>query len=252
MRLSVVIITKNEAHIIGKTLKALRGLTDDVVIVDSGSTDDTIDICNSYGARVIQSPWEGYGNNKNKGNNAAMYDWILSLDADEVIDETLKKAIAILPGQDENTVYTIAYKNYFSNKRIRHGVWGEDRHARLFCKKKIRWDNAEIHEQLVLHREVKMFPLNGHVLHYTVDNVQDYINKTMLYARASAKQYFIKRKKAGFVKLYISPVFSFMYAYFIRLGFLDGWEGYLICKTYAWYSFSKYVFLKELSEQDKQ
>ncbi|MBS1732319.1 MAG: glycosyltransferase family 2 protein [Bacteroidetes bacterium] len=252
MKLSVVIITKNEAHIIGKTLAALSGLTDDIIVVDSGSTDDTINICRSAGVKIIQTTWEGYGINKNKGNDAARYDWVLSLDADEVVDEELKRSIAALPEQEANTVYTIAYKNYFCNKRIRYGVWRNDRHARLFNRNYVSWNTTEVHEKLILPQQEKALPLAGYVQHYTVDSIPDYIHKTMLYAKAGAKQYFLKKKKASFVKLYIAPTFSFIHAYILRFGFLDGWEGFLICKTYAWYSFIKYVFLRELYKQDKQ
>lgn len=112
MDISVVIITKNEAHIIGNTLKSLQGLTDDIVIVDSGSTDDTLNVCRQFNATILEPGWNGYGPNKNKGITAAKHDWILNLDADEAIDETLKQSIRQLPLQNANEVFEMQYKNF--------------------------------------------------------------------------------------------------------------------------------------------
>ena len=246
--LSIVIITKNEAHIIGNTLRSLQGVSDDIIIVDSGSTDDTIAICKNFNAAVIETTWDGYGPNKNKGIDAAKNDWILCLDADEAIDEVLKTEILKLKPENENVVYKLAYRNFFCGKRIRFGVWAGDEHIRIFNRKEIKWDEAEVHEDLVLPANVKVQSLKGKVLHYTVNTITEYSDKTIAYARANAKKYYGMGKKAGFIKLYLAPAFNFLQHYIFRLGFLDGWEGYLICKTNAWYTFMKYVFLRELSK----
>lgn len=245
--LSVVIITKNEAHIIGNTLQSLQGVSDDIVIVDSGSTDETIAICKKFNTTIIETSWDGYGANKNKGIDAAKNDWILSLDADEAIDTELKNELIKLRFTGENSVYKLNYHNFFCNKRIRFGVWGEDKHVRLFNRKKIKWNTAEVHESLHFPADVKIILLKGNVLHYTVNSITEYSNKTIAYAKANAKKYFLQGKKAGFIKLYLAPAFNFLQHYIFRLGFLDGWEGYLICKTEAWYTFMKYVFLRELN-----
>ena len=159
--LSVVIITKNEAHIIGNTLQSLQGVSDDIVIVDSGSTDETIAICKQFNATVIQTGWDGYGANKNKGIDVARHDWILSLDADEAIDTELRAVLQNLSPADETVVYKLSYSNFFCNKHIRFGVWGIDRHIRLFNRKKVKWNNAEVHENLVFPADVKVVPLKG-------------------------------------------------------------------------------------------
>ena len=121
MNISVVIITRNEAHIIGNTLQSLQPLISDVVIVDSGSTDDTVAICRRFNATVIETDWSGYGINKNKGIAAATNDWILSLDADEAIDEELKQALQKLPLQDDTEVFNIRFKNFFCNGKFLPG-----------------------------------------------------------------------------------------------------------------------------------
>jgi glycosyltransferase involved in cell wall biosynthesis len=246
--LSVVIITRNEAHIIGNTLVSLQGLTDDLVIVDNGSTDDTIAICKKFGARVIETTWAGYGATKNVGVEAAKHDWILSLDADEAIDAELKNELLKLKPSADNIVYKLSYKNFFCNKEIRFGVWAKDKHIRVFNRKKITWDTSEVHENLILPADVKVASLNGYILHYTVNNVEEFSRKTILYAKSNAKKYFLQGKKASFLKLYFAPTFNFLQHYIFRLGFLDGWEGYLICKTNAWYTFLKYVYLHEMNK----
>jgi len=249
--LSVVIITRNEAHIIGNTLQSLQGVSNDIIIVDSGSTDDTIAICKKFHTTVIETAWDGYGANKNKGIHAAKNDWILSLDADEAIDPELHNELLKLQPASESTVYKLNYRNFFCNKRIRFGVWGEDKHVRLFNRKKVSWNTAEVHESLLLPADAKAVMLGGYVLHYTVNSITDYTNKTIGYAKANAKKYFLEGKKAGFIKLYLAPAFNFLQHYIFRLGFLDGWEGYLICKTNAWYTFMKYVFLRELNNKGR-
>ena len=249
MKFSVVIIAKNEAHIIGRALSSVAGLTDDIVVVDSGSTDETISICRTSGARVIESPWLGYGEMKNLGNSGAKYDWILSLDADEAVDDELKAALEKLSSGADTVVYRLTRKSFFCDKMIRYGVWGGDTCVRLFNRKVARWDASEVHEDLSYEGEVHIQPLKGSLLHYTVNSLNEYSNKTISYARLSAKKYFQRGKSAGFVKLYFAPAFSFFRYYIFRLGFLDGWEGYLICRTYSWYTFMKYVFLREMNKE---
>ena len=247
MGLSVVIITRNEAHIIGNTLQSLQGITDNIVIVDSGSTDDTIAICRNHHAHVIETSWQGYGITKNIGIDAATNDWILSLDADEAIDETLRSTLLQLNFSEENTVYELKYKNFFCNKWIRYGEWSGDKHIRLFNRKTVRWNDAPVHESLQMPDGVKKVRLAGNVLHYTVNNVDEYMAKTIQYAKLNAQKYFLQGKKPGFFKLYIGPMFNFLKHYVFELGFLDGFEGYLIAKTTAWYSFMKYTYLRELT-----
>jgi glycosyltransferase involved in cell wall biosynthesis len=249
MPLSVVIITKNEAHIIGTTLQSLQGITDDIVIVDSGSTDDTLAIARQFGANIIETGWDGYGQNKNKGIEAAKHDWILNLDADEAIDDTLKTAIATLDLKYENAVYNFKFKNFFCNKWIRFGEWSGDKHIRLFNRKTVRWNTAAVHEGLTLQNSNTVIELPGNVLHYTTQHIDEFITKTIAYAKLNAKKYQLQGKRAGFFKLRIAPGLTFFQHYILRLGFLDGWEGYLIAKTTAWYTFLKYSYLKELNKK---
>ena len=250
MDLSVVIITKNEGHIIGTTLQSLQGISNDIIIVDSGSTDNTIAIAKSFDAFIIETAWDGYGQNKNKGIGAAKHDWILNLDADEAIDVTLYKAIQQLQVPEENTVYKFKFKNFFGKKLIRFGEWAGDKHIRLFNRKNVRWNTAAVHEGLNLTQQEKVILLPGNVLHYTSHSIDEYINKTVVYAKLNAQKYKQQGKQADFFKLHLAPGLTFLQYYIVRLGFLDGWEGFLIAKTTAWYTFLKYSFLKELHKKE--
>ena len=247
MDISVVIITKNEAHIIANTLQSLQAVTDDIVIVDSGSTDDTVAICKKFNATVIETGWSGYGINKNKGIEAAENDWILSLDADEAIDAELQQSLLQLALSDEKQVFNIRFKNFFCNKWIRFGEWGFDWHIRFFNRKKVHWNNVAVHENLVFPESVIITKLTGNILHYTVQNRREYDAKTDYYARMNAKKYVEAGKKPSSLKQYLSPLFAFIQHYIFRLGFLDGKEGFIIARTTARYTFLKYRYLKEMT-----
>jgi glycosyltransferase involved in cell wall biosynthesis len=240
---SVVLIAKNEAHIIGQTLQSLQGLTDDVVVVDNGSTDGTQDICRGLGAKVIETAWQGYGPTKNIGIAAARHDWILSLDADEAIDGTLKKAVLDYPFANEKEVFDLVFKNFFCGKWLKHGEWGTDSHIRLFNRRLVQWDAAAVHEALQLPPGAKTVRLPGYVLHHTVHNEQQYRQKMERYAALNGQKYFEQGKRAGFVKRWLSPVFGFLHNYIIRLGFLDGREGFVTAMATARYTYLKYRYL---------
>ncbi len=251
MDISVVIITRNEAHIIGTTLKSLQGLTDDIIIVDSGSTDDTIAICRKFNATILEPGWNGYGPNKNKGIDAAKYDWILNLDADEAIDPELKRSIEQLQLQNKNEVFEMQFRNFFINKRIRYGEWGSDKHIRLFNRTAVKWNEAAVHENLTIVSSTIITELKGYILHHTVHSLAEYEQKTIAYAKLNAQKYFEQGKRQNLFRQYASPVFSFIQNYFFRLGFLDGKEGLLIARTTARYTFLKYAYLKELNAVTK-
>lgn len=243
---SVVIMTKNEAAIIGRTLKAISGFTDDVVIVDNGSTDETISIAESFGCRVIKTHWQGYGPTKNIGIDAAKYDWVLSLDADEIPDVTLLESIRKIDFADTEKAYDLAFKTYFGEKQIRFGEWGVDHHVRLVNRKLVRWSDDEVHEQLLLPERIKVEKLKGSVHHYTIGSAAELKAKFIRYAELNARRYH-GTKKASALKTFGSPAFSFIKNYVFKLGFLDGNEGLTIAKLSAYYTWLKYHRLQQLS-----
>ena len=247
-QLSVVIICKNGASVIGETIKSFSGLTDDIVVYDNGSTDGTQEIVRQCGAKLFEGKWEGFGKTKNRANTLAKYDWIFSLDADEAIDEELKKNLLQERLVDEMKVYVFRYKNFLGNKWLRFGEWGNDKHTRLFNRRQVKWNDAEVHESLIIPQGIKKSTIRGYVLHKTASSIDEYKSKMDKYARLNAEKYFKQGKKAGEFKIYFSPIFSFIINYFLRLGFLDGVTGYNCAKINALYTFLKYKKLNELSQ----
>ncbi len=245
---SVVIMAKNEAEIIGRTLRSLEGFTDDIVLLDNGSTDNTVAIAHSYGCRVISTVFQGYGPTKNIGMAAAKYDWILSLDADEVPDKKILDSISRIDFSDTTTVYDLDYKTYFGEKRIRYGEWGVDHHIRLVNRNHVRWSDDEVHEQLVVPSNLKVKKLEGSVHHYTVNDEAELKEKFTRYAELNARRYFGKKKAPAF-KLWTSPAFGFLKNYIVKLGFLDGNEGFIIARLSAYYTWLKYYRLKQLNNR---
>ena len=249
MKMSVVIIARNEAHIIGQTLQSLVGLTDDIVVVDTGSTDGTQEICNKAGTRVLEIEWSGYGPSKNKGIGLAKYDWILSLDADESIDEELKQQLSELKQEEEDKVYTLRFRNFYCNKCIRFGEWGRDKHARLFNRKRVQWNSDGVHEGLVLPAGINKITLSGYVIHHTADTPAEYRDKTTGYAKLYARKMVSLGTKTGPFKKYLSSGFSFIQNYIIRLGFLDGAAGWQIAMNSARCAYLKYAWAEYLNKQ---
>lgn len=245
-RLSVVIACKNGAKVIGETIKSFSGLTDDILIYDNGSTDGTKDIVRQTNARLVEGTWEGFGKTKSKANALAKYDWILSLDADEAIDEELKGNLLKEELIDEEKVFEFKFKNFLGNKWLRFGEWGDDKHIRLFNRMKIKWNDADVHESLLLPEDVKVISVSGYVLHKTAANFSEYENKMENYAALNAEKYFKQQKKSGSFKIFFSAAFSFIKNYFFKLGFLDGATGYHCARINARYTFLKYKKLDEL------
>lgn len=248
--ISVVIITKNEAHIIGKTLQAVATFSSDIIIVDSGSTDLTSTIARQMGARVIETGWDGFGANKNKGVSAARYDWIVAIDADEVPDQQLLASMAAIDFDNPNLVYMVRFKTYLGKKLIRFGEWGRDAHVRMFNRTTVLWNNAPVHEQLVIPQQVTTQSLQGFIHHYTMENLADYATKLTRYALLSGDRYHLQGKRASWAKRNLSARFSFLQNYLLKAGFLDGREGYIVAKMTAYYTFLKYQRLYELNQAE--
>jgi glycosyltransferase involved in cell wall biosynthesis len=248
-KLSVVIVCKNGAKVISETIKSFAGLTDDILIYDNGSIDGTQEIVKQSGAKLVEGSWEGFGKTKNKANDLAKHVWILSLDADEGIDEELKKNLLRLDLTDELKVYEFRFKNFLGNTWLRFGEWGNDKHIRLFNRQKIKWDDAEVHESLMLPNGTEKITIKGNVLHKTAATIKEYEQKMKNYAALNAKKYYKQGKTAGELQIFFSAVFSFIKNYFFKLGFLDGATGFHCARINAGYTFLKYKKLKELNQQ---
>jgi glycosyltransferase involved in cell wall biosynthesis len=246
---SIVIIAKNESAVIARTISKARLITNDIVVIDNGSTDGTQLIARMAGCRVYQKSWDGYAANKNKGIALAEYDWILSLDADEVPDDALIRSLYQLELEDPNLVYDIKFRSYYGEKAVRFGKWGRDHHVRLFNRTRVRWSESLVHETLDVPNSVTRKKLKGHIHHYSVADVYEFDNKSITYAKLCAKKYYRYGKQASFAKLYLSPLFNFLKNYILFLGFLDGKAGWEIASLTVKHTHLKYSLLNKMNQE---
>lgn len=250
--ISVVILTCNEAERIENCILHALLISDDVVIVDSGSTDRTVEIAVGLKCSIVQECWNGYGNNKNKGIETAKYDWILSLDADEEPDYDLIMALQKLDLSNPEIVYKIPFKVFFSRKAIRFGSFGSEKHIRLFNRINVKWATVPVHETLIFPRGTVIKQLPGYINHYAINTSEEYKRKMLYYARLNAQKYETNGKRATITKRFLSPVFNFVKNYIFRFGFIDGREGLFIAATMAWYTWLKYHYLYQIELQKDQ
>jgi len=250
---SIVIIAKNEADIAAGCIQKAMQITDDIVLIVNEMADQPENSSRSA-HRVYEETWGGYGNNKNKGIAAASYDWILSVDADEVPDDALIRSLHGLKWDDRAVVYDIKFASYFGSKRIRFGSWGRDHHVRLFNRTRVKWSEVMVHETLELPENTQVKRISGRLHHYSVTDMNEYNKKNAYYAWLSAKKYNRAGKKANLVKMYFSPAFGFFKNYFIYLGFLDGRAGWNIAKSNFSHTRLKYFYLNQMknSQHTKQ
>jgi glycosyltransferase involved in cell wall biosynthesis len=248
MELSVVIITHNEERNIGRCLASIQGLTDDVVVMDSGSTDSTLRICRDHGVRVYHQDWLGYSNQKNLANSLAKYEWILSLDADEAPDTTLHASILRWKQSDHPGPARFKRMTNYCGHFVKHGSWYPDIKVRIFHKEKHKWQGS-IHEVLSGIHEAEVPLLEGDCLHYSYYTIDEHRRQSDKFTTIAARDLFERRKRGGWVKLYLSPLMKFVGDYFLRLGFLDGYTGFTIARLSAYATYTKYRKLSNLWKQ---
>jgi glycosyltransferase involved in cell wall biosynthesis len=242
MLISVVIIAKNEASNIAACIESAGLISDDIIVVDSGSNDGTQEIALKANALVHIISWQGYGNSRNAGAAQAKHDWIFGLDADERICKRLANAIKEIDNSEPHIIYGCKRRNYYGNKVLQYGEWGNDTTYRLYNKNCAHWDNAMVHESLIAEGiEKKLLP--GSLEHYTINNLQEFRVKLEQYAKLQARNFYEQGKRAGFLKRFFSPAVNFLSGYIFKLGFLDGYAGFEIAKMNAHYTWLKYNLL---------
>ncbi len=249
---SIVIICKNEIAVIENTITQALKLSPNIIVVDSGSTDGTLDILEQYNIKVTKHDWLGFGPTKNIGIAHATTNWILSIDADEIIDDELISAIQHTNFADDHIVYKLKRRNYLGNTPLRFGEWGADKHIRLFHKKMAYWNDAIVHETLIYKEPVVAKKLAGFMHHKTAENKMELHQKMEAYAQLNAKHYFTNGKKNSHLKLFFSPPFNFIINYIFKLGFLDGKAGFIVAKENAVYTYKKYLYLHQLINKNKR
>jgi len=259
MKLSIIIITFNEEVNIKRTLESVHKIKSnnlelEIIVIDSGSNDNTENICKNYTQDFYFNSWSGYSNQKNFGLSKSTGEWILFLDADEELTENLAKEIGSLCLENiENTCYNIKRKTFYLGKLMNYS-WYPDIKLRLVNKvNEPYWEGDYVHESIKFKStELSNKTLQNYLIHYSYKNITHHFEKTLIYAILSSKDYFQKAKKFRYKNLIINPLFAFIKLYIIRKGFLDGWRGLLAGFSTFYYTFMKYILLKELESNKKK
>ncbi|MDQ6755987.1 MAG: glycosyltransferase family 2 protein [Bacteroidota bacterium] len=249
--ISAVIITKNEEKIIGKTLAAVKSIADEIIIVDNYSTDETIEICRAFGAKIFLSEWKGFGPQKNFGIQQSSYKYILALDADEVLTPEAIREIKELKTNGLAGVYEFPLLNFYFGKFLKHGLEYPNLKRRLFDKTIVQWNDNAVHEALIIPDGYPTITLNGHIEHYSFSTIKHYINKANAYTTIGAADLKGRGKKNYLIKMIFSPSFVFFKSYFLNAGFLDGTHGFVTAYFNAYTNFLKYAKLWELYRNEK-
>ncbi|MFC0605373.1 glycosyltransferase family 2 protein [Winogradskyella pulchriflava] len=247
IKLSGVIITFNEERNIKQCLESLVDVVDEIVVVDSFSTDHTKSICKDFNVNFIEQEFLGYIEQKNFALTQASYDHIVSLDGDEALSETLQKSIIDLKNNWKFDGYVANRFNNFCGQWIRHSDWYPNKKLRIFDRRKAAWKGTNPHDNVQLHdATAKTGQLKGDILHKTYQSYSEFNQKTEYFSTIAAKAYFDKGKKAPIWKIIWNPSWAFFKSYILKLGFLDGFNGLIICYQTANITFLKYSKLREL------
>lgn len=248
-KISIVIITKNEAHNIVECIVSAKKVSNDIVVVDSGSTDETVLLAKKEQAHVRSISWRGYGNARNTGAALAANDWILSLDADERVTDELAAAISAIDFTAPNTIYGFRRLNFFGDQQINHGSLAHDRVFRLYNRNYNSWNFVPVHERLV-GKNPRRCTLGSHAEHYGIRTEAHYLQKKMGYAYLCALKYKQEQRKFISALRVFSPAFNFVKAYIFQLGFLDKRIGFIIARINAHYTRKKYEQLQQMIKED--
>jgi glycosyltransferase involved in cell wall biosynthesis len=243
MTLSVCIITLNEEANLPRTLKSVQGIADEIVVVDSGSTDATVAIAQSFGAKVVMEPWKGFARQKNSALEKAGCDWVLSLDADEEVSPELAASIKALlqtGAAPQFAGYTMNRRNLYFGKWIRHSGYYPDPKLRLIRRGAAQFELRDVHEDMKMAGELGH--LQGDLVHHAYATLESFIEHANRYSSLGADMV-ARERTAGFsvVNIVFRPIVRFLWSYFVRGGFRDGREGLLVLMNHAAYVSWKYA-----------
>lgn len=251
-RLTAVIITLNEEARLPACLDSLKAVVDEIVVVDSFSTDRTPEICRQYGVRFFQQKWPGYGQQKNYGVSLASHDYILSLDADEALSPELQQSILAVREQGLQGVYRMNLLNIYFGKPLRYGGYYPNPKIRVYDRREVQWSERKVHETLQIDPSIPVHHLKGDLLHRSKDSIEQHVAAMNKYSSLTAQVYFEQGKKGAIFKMLVSPFYLFVVNYLIRLGFLDGAVGYMMARVRAQEAFLKYSKLYLLQRTSKK
>ncbi len=248
--LSVAIITHNEEDNIKDALESVKW-ADEIVVVDSFSTDKTLEICRQYTDRVFTLEWTGFADTKQEAVNLTTHPWVFVLDADERVTEELKDEIHnIIKDESSRDGYYVPRKNFFSGRWIKHGGWWPDYTLRLFRRGKGTFQPREVHEAVNINGSTGY--LKNPLRHYTYKNVDDYLQRMQRYSTLAAKELFKKGCRGSILDIIFRPPATFFKMFFLQLGMLDGIYGIILAYLYSVYTYKKYWKLRELRKQNTE
>lgn len=250
--LSVVIITKNEEQKLSRCLLSVKEVADEILVVDSYSTDATKEVAQKFNARFIQHPFEGHIQQKNYALQQATHPWVLSLDADEALDDTLRTEVRKVKENPHFQAYQIDRLNNYCGKWIRHGTWYPDRRIRLVNKNFATWGGRNPHDKLIPSPEASIGNLKGNILHYTISNLEEHIKQINYFSSLAAQSKFEAGVKYHWWQLAFNPPLRFLKEYIFKAGFMDGYAGFQIAKLSAYAGFLRYAKLRELWKESNQ
>lgn len=245
MQISATIITSNEEHNIARAIESLR-CCDEIVVVDSGSSDRTVEIARKLGARVIETIWRGYAQQKNFAAEQATHEWIFSIDADEALSEALEADVWLLKKHGPKfDAYTMPRMAQYIGKWILHSGWYPDRKVRLYRRGKAQWVGEFVHESVQASGTVGH--LDSNLLHYTCQSLSEHIRTMDSYTTLAAEELVSRGRKVSWRNLVVDPLWTFFKTYFLQRGFLDGLEGLAIAWMAAIYTFLKFAKARYMS-----
>ncbi len=244
IKVSVVIITLNEEKNIGRCLQSVKGIADEILVVDSCSTDETKNICQEYGVRFVEQKFLGYVEQKNFALQLALNDYVISLDADECLSEKLKREIERIKLNFKGSGYQFNRLTQYNGQWIRHCGWYPDTKLRFIQKSKGKWVGNNPHDCLEVDGLVST--LKGDLLHYSYDSISSHIKQSNKFTTIEAQALYSKGKRATILKLVTRPPYQFFKDYFLKLGILDGRYGFIICFINALYVLLKYAKMIDL------
>lgn len=237
-KISALIITHDEAKHIGACIDSLAGVADEVIVIDSFSDDDTPAIAMSKGAKVVQAAFAGFGPQKNFGASLAAYDYILSIDADEVLSKDLRESLIQLKEQHIIDSYYVHRLNHIGTHPVRTCGWYPDIRTRLYDRREAQWDDKAVHEALIIKDEPKY--LSGDLWHYSYDSYDEMRERADRYGRLGAETVKNKSKVYLLLKVLLNPLAKFVKSYLLQKGFKDGYAGWMISRYKARETFLKY------------
>ncbi|MDD0852564.1 glycosyltransferase family 2 protein [Halobacteriovorax sp. GB3] len=248
VKISAAIITFNEEKNIERCIKSLIDVVDEIVVVDSFSTDRTEEICKKYDVTFIQNPFAGHIQQKNFALEKATYDHVLSLDADEALDETLKGEILKVKDNFTADGYYFNRLTNYVDHWVKNCGWYPDRKLRLLNKNLGKWGGVNPHDLIIMNEGSTTQYLRGDLLHYSYDSITDHVNQTNKFTTIAAKAAYSQGKRSSAFKIVSRPILKFLKDYFLKKGFLDGQYGLIICSINALYALLKYSKIKELQD----